>query len=50
MIEDGLEWRVLAELANLPPYAQRFGPGGDTDYTGFEAALARIEGALGGVL
>jgi hypothetical protein len=29
---------------------QRLLPGGATDYTGFEAALARIESAFGGVL
>ena len=37
--------RLIAAAAN---YGRRYGPGGDTDYTGFEAALARIEGALGG--
>jgi hypothetical protein len=39
--------RLVAAAAN---HGRRFGPGGDTDYTGFEAALARIESALGDVL
>lgn len=39
--------RLIAAAAN---HGRQFGPGGDTDYTGFEAALARIESALGGVL
>jgi hypothetical protein len=29
-------------------HGRRFGPTGDTDYTGFEVALERIESALGG--
>jgi hypothetical protein len=37
--------RLIAAAAN---HGRRFGPGGDTDYTGFEAELARIENALGG--
>jgi hypothetical protein len=39
--------RLIAAAAN---HGRQFGPGGDTDYTGFEAALARIESALGGRL
>ena len=39
--------RVIAAAAN---HGRQFGPGGDTDYTGFEAALQRIESALGGAL
>jgi hypothetical protein len=39
--------RLIAGAAN---HGRQFGPGGDTDYTGFEAALARIESALGGVV
>jgi hypothetical protein len=37
--------RVVSAAAN---HGRRFGPGGDTDYTGFSAALERIENALGG--
>ncbi|HEV7564663.1 MAG TPA: hypothetical protein VGO31_01735 [Microbacteriaceae bacterium] len=37
--------RVIAAAAN---HGRKYGQGGDTDYTGFEAALERIEDALGG--
>jgi hypothetical protein len=39
--------RLIAGAAN---HGRQSGPGGDTDYTGFEAAPARIESALGGSL
>jgi hypothetical protein len=39
--------RLIAGAAN---HGRQFGPGGDTDYTGFEAALARIDSSLGGVV
>jgi hypothetical protein len=39
--------RIVSAAAN---HGRQFGAGGDTDYTGFEAALARIERALGGVV
>jgi hypothetical protein len=38
--------RLIAAAAN---HGRQYGPAG-TDYTGFDAALERIEGALGGVL
>ena len=43
----GRDLRLISAAANQ---GRQFGPGGDTDYTGFEQALARIEGALGGML
>jgi hypothetical protein len=39
--------RVVIAAAN---HGRQFGSGGDTDYTGFEAALARIDSSLGGVV
>jgi hypothetical protein len=38
--------RLVAAAAN---HGRQYGPAG-TDYTGFEAAIERIENALGGVL
>jgi hypothetical protein len=37
--------RLIAAAAN---HGRQYGPEGDTDYTGFESALERIESALGG--
>jgi hypothetical protein len=37
--------RIIAAAAN---HGRQYGPEGDTDYTGFESALERIESALGG--
>jgi hypothetical protein len=37
--------RLITAAAN---HGRQYGPEGDTDYTGFEAALERIESALGG--
>jgi hypothetical protein len=39
--------RLIASAAN---HGRQFGPSGDTDYTGFNAALERVESALGGTL
>ena len=41
----GEDLRLIAAAAN---HGRRYGLGGDTDYTGFEDALERIERALGG--
>ena len=43
----GDDLRLVAAAAN---HGRQFGPSGDTDYTGFTAALERIESALGGSL
>ena len=43
----GGDLRLVAAAAN---HGRKFGPSGDTDYTGFNAALERIESALGGSL
>lgn len=37
--------RLIAAAAN---HGRQYGSAGETDYTGFEAALERIENALGG--
>jgi hypothetical protein len=39
--------RLVSAAAN---HSQKFGPSGETDYTGFTAALERIKSALGGSL
>jgi hypothetical protein len=41
----GDDLRLVSAAAN---HGRQFGPSGDTDYTGFNAALERIESALGG--
>jgi hypothetical protein len=38
---------LIAAAAN---HGRKYGPEGDTDYTGFNAALERIQNALGGTL
>jgi hypothetical protein len=43
----GDDLRLVSAAAN---HGRRFVPTGETDYTGFNAALARIESALGGSL
>lgn len=40
----GDDLRLVSAAAN---HGRQFGPSGDTDYTGFEAALERIESTLG---